>query len=158
MVILLTLQVSAYQAWTKYEPIFMTRSEMERAVASLPPREIETPGKIWLFNQYIFVIEQFRGIHVIDNSTPDNPVNIAFIHVDGCTDLAVTNGIIYTNNAVDLIAIKPDEDLQSIAVISRNRNALPAIKPPPPLDDHFYRYYSQFLEEDHIVVRWIENR
>ena len=154
-VIALMLQVTAFQFVPQFEPIFMSRSEMERSVAALPPREIENAGKLWVYDQYIFVIEQFRGIHVIDNSNPTEPMNLSFIHVDGCTDLAVSNGVIYTNNAVDLIAIKPSLDMQMIDVVSRNKNELPVLESPDPWNDW---YYLQFIPDDHIIVRWRENR
>ena len=87
-----------------YEPVMMTRGQMEAAIKIEPAKEIEKPGKLWVYHNFVFVIEQYRGIHVIDNSDPESPVPISFIHIDGCTDVAVKNGLIYANNAVDLVA------------------------------------------------------
>ena len=37
----------------------------------------------------IFVSERYRGIHVIDNSDPESPQDIAFIRVPGNIDIAM---------------------------------------------------------------------
>lgn len=147
LIILLSFQNSPQG----YEPVLMTRDALESAVQLRESREIEQPGKIWVFNEYIFVIEQYRGIHVIDNSDSSNPANIAFIQVDGCTDVAVKEGLIYANNAVDLIGIRTDLQQGTISIVSRNRNVLPEIKPP---DGWTYLDFERFRPENSIIVRY----
>jgi len=147
LIILLSFQNSPLG----YEPILMTRDALESAVQLRESREIEQPGKIWVYDNYIFVIEQYKGIHVIDNTDTSNPVNLAFIQVDGCTDVAVNQGIIYANNAVDLIGIRTDIDQESIAVLSRNRDVLPEINPP---DGRSYQNFDKFRPDNTIIVRY----
>jgi hypothetical protein len=113
-----------------FEPILMSREDMEAAVQVRNSREIEKPGKIWVYGNFIFVIEQCKGIHVLDNTDSENPKNLKFIQIDGCTDVAVNNGIIYANNAVDLVGLKPTLDYNSINLVSRNRNFLPQKQTP----------------------------
>jgi len=134
-----------------YEPVLMTRESMEAAVQVRDPQEIERPGKIWVYNQYIFLIEQFRGIHVINNVNPQDPKSEAFIHVDGCTDVAVKDGLIYANNAVDLIGIKPDINHKTIEVVSRIRNVLPELLPP---DGLYPSKFQKFRPENTVIVRY----
>jgi hypothetical protein len=134
-----------------YEPVLMTRDALESAVQLRESREIEQPGKIWVYDNFIFVIEQYRGIHVIDNTDTSNPVNLAFIQVDGCTDVAVNQGLIYANNAVDLIGIRTDLDQQSITVVSRNREVLPEISPP---DGWSYFNFNKYRPDNTIIVRY----
>ena len=134
-----------------YEPVLMTRDALESAVQLKDSREIERPGKIWIYDEYIFVIEQYRGIHVIDNSIPSEPQTVAFIQVDGCTDVAVNDGLIYANNAVDLIGIRTDLERQSISVVTRNRNVLPELSPP----EGWYNYnFEKFRPDNTIIVRY----
>jgi hypothetical protein len=137
----------------KFEPIFMARTEMENSTALLGPRTIESPGKIWVYGNYILVIEQFRGVHIVDNIDQNNPQNIAFIRVDGCTDVAVNNDIIYANNAVDMIGIQVNSTLDNIEVISRNRNALPPLQSPEPWGDW---YFVEQIPDGMIIVQWIQ--
>ena len=148
--------VMAFQSnWDRpasYEPIFMTRTEMESSTALFGPRTVESPGKVWIYNSYILIVEQFRGIHIVDNLDSNNPQNIGFIRVDGCTDVAVSNDIIYTNNAVDMIGIQVSSTMDQIEVISRNRNALPPLGSPEPWGDW---YFLEQIPNGMIVVRWI---
>ena len=135
----------------EFEPILMSREDMEAAVQVRNPREIEKPGKIWVYDNFIFVIEQYRGIHILDNTDSENPKNLRFMQIDGCTDVAVNNGIIYANNAVDLIGVRPASDYNSINVVSRNRNVLPEIQSP---SGWFNRDFEKFRPDDTIIVRW----
>ncbi len=137
-----------------YKPILMTRGNLESAVQWHDAREIERPGKIWVYNQFIFVIEQYRGIHVIDNTDAAAPKNLGFIQIDGCTDVAVKSGLIYANNAVDLIGVKPDPLSKSIAVVSRNRSVLPELIPP---DGSDLNRFSKNRPEGTIIVRYEQN-
>ncbi|MGV7225167.1 MAG: hypothetical protein ACQ9MH_27075 [Nitrospinales bacterium] len=134
-----------------YEPVLMMREDMEAAVQMRETREIENPGKIWVYDQYIFIIEQYKGIHVLDNTNPENPNNLSFIQVDGCSDVAVNNGLIYANNAVDLIGIKPSPDFQSMTVASRNRNVLPELSNPMQWSN---RDFEKNRPHNSIIVRW----
>lgn len=135
----------------EYEPILMSRQDMEAAVQLDAIRPIESEGKMWLYNDFIFLIEQYQGIHIIDNSDPENAATIRFIQIDGCTDLTMNNDILYANNAVDMIGIRGNTDFSSINVVSRNRNALPQVSSPQ-------RWYDGYFSDaigDKIVVRWI---
>lgn len=135
----------------EYEPILMSRAEMEEAVQIREPREIESPGKIWVYNDFIFIIEKYRGIHVLNNINPENPINLSFIQIDGCTEVAVKSGIIYANNAVDLIGIKPQSDYKSISVVSRNRNILPKLHAPAGV---YITGFDKNRPDNTIIVRW----
>jgi hypothetical protein len=129
----------------------LKRVDFESLFEVLPAREIESPGKIWVFNSYILLVEQYQGIHVIDNSSPNSPRRTNFISIVGCTELAVRNGIIYANNAVDLIGIKGNSNFTEFELLSRNRDVLPIISSPEPWSDW---YYIEQLPEDMIIINW----
>jgi hypothetical protein len=52
-------------------------------------RKHSTAGKLFIQGHYIFLNEVDKGIHVIDNSNPAQPRNVAFIDIPGNVDLAV---------------------------------------------------------------------
>jgi hypothetical protein len=135
----------------KFEPIMMSRADLEASFAIEPAREIEKPGKLWVYNNFIMLIEQYRGIHIIDNSDPNNPQRVAFIRIEGCTEVAVREGILYANNAVDLVGVKATADFSSLEIVSRNRDVMPVISSPEPWDDE---YYLSRIPDDMIIVRW----
>ncbi len=134
-----------------YEPVLMSREDMEAAVQVGEVRDIERPGKIWVYNNFIFVIEQYKGIHILDNTNPKNPENLGFIQIDGCTDVAVRNGVIFANNAVDLIGVKPSSDYKSAIVVSRNRNILPELASPEGWNSYDFEKYRP---KNTVIVRW----
>jgi hypothetical protein len=142
----------APQPPTNFEPILMTRGDMEASVSLHEPKAIESPGKIWVYNDYIFLIEQYKGIHVIDNSDPATSKTIAFIQIDGCTEVAVKDGILYANNAVDMIGLKWNSGQGLVEVVSRNKNILPFVSSPEPWNDW---YFIEKLPADLIIVRWV---
>ncbi|MDD3738917.1 MAG: hypothetical protein PHP31_06455 [Lentimicrobiaceae bacterium] len=138
-----------------YNPVYMKRADMEKAVGLQTNVPVKNPGKIYLHNNYILLNELYEGIHIIDNSDPSNPVKVAFIHIDGCVDMAVKDNIIYADNAVDLIAIKVSDNFQNIEVTERIRNIFPEFEDP-------FRQWSThsinlYRPEDGILVAWKKN-
>jgi hypothetical protein len=116
--------------YSQYEPIFMYRSELEGSVKLEAPMPIQNPGKIYLKDDLIFINEKFFGIHVIDNTNPIEPENFAFIHIDGCIDMAMKDNVLYADNAVDLISVSLNQNLIGIQVTSRIKNVFPEVKAP----------------------------
>lgn len=74
-------------------------------VQSKTSRTIENPGKIYYYNDYLFINEVMKGVHIIDNSTPSAPQKIAFVEIPGNIDLAVIGDIMYADSYTDLLAI-----------------------------------------------------
>jgi hypothetical protein len=138
--------------YNTYEPVFMLRSEMEKNVKLEEPRSIKNAGKIYLKDHLIFINEKYKGIHVIDNSVPETPVNIAFIKVDGCIDMAISQNVLYADNAVDLIALKLNEGMKSIEVVKRIKNVFP--EPVSPDGRSLTWREQQAIPDNAILVRW----
>ncbi|HEY9258319.1 hypothetical protein, partial [Chitinophaga sp.] len=61
-----------------YTPVFMSVKDYLATAKSEPPKALGVTGKIYTKDQYIFVSEPYEGIHIIDNSQPKAPKNIAF--------------------------------------------------------------------------------
>jgi hypothetical protein len=135
-----------------YAPVYMDRSAMEAAVKMEAAQPLRATGKIYLYGQYILVNEKFKGIHVIDNSNPAAPQNIAFLHIDGCIDMAMKNNVLYADNAIDLIAIKTTDNFSSVQVTERIKNIFPETEAP---DGNWSSYYvNQFRPRNGILVAW----
>lgn len=135
-----------------YLPVYMDRSEMENAVKIESAQPLHATGKIYLYGQYILVNEKYKGIHVIDNSNPAAPQNMAFLHIDGCIDMAMKNNVLYADNAIDLIALKTSDNFASVQVTGRIKNIFPETEAP---DRYFPAYYiNQFRPRNGILVAW----
>jgi hypothetical protein len=104
----------------------MTRAELEASVKFAPAKELTEAGKIYVYDDKLFICEPYKGVHVINNSDPRNPYRTDFIEVPGCVDIAVQNNILYADNAVDLVAI----DLAEQKEVAREQNAFKSIAPP----------------------------
>jgi hypothetical protein len=132
-----------------YIPVFMTRADLEKSVFYQPAgRDLEDPGKIYYKFPYIYVNEKYKGIHLINNSDPQNPVKEGFIVAPGCIDIAVKGNILYLDNAVDLVAF----NLTTKQVSKRIREIFPE-----PLSPENETFFIEDDREDYILVGWKKN-
>jgi hypothetical protein len=136
----------------QYSPVYMVRAEMENAIKIEVAQPLHATGKIYLYGQYILINEKYKGIHVIDNSNPEAPKNIAFLHIDGCIDMAMKNNVLFADNAIDLIALKTTDNFASIQVTERIKNIFPETESP----DRNWSPYSvnRFRPKNGILVAW----
>jgi hypothetical protein len=102
---------SHYSYW---EPVYRTQAEARANIKNNPSKTIERPGKIYIRGNYIFLNEVDKGIHIIDNSNPAAPRNIAFIDIPGNMDMAVKGNMLYADFYTDLVAINISDPLQVI--------------------------------------------
>jgi hypothetical protein len=127
----------------------MTRSDLDQSVSfQQGARAVENPGKIYYKAPYIYINERYKGVHIINNSDPQNPVTESFILAPGCIDIAVKGTILYMDNAVDLVAF----DLSSKKITKRIRNVFP--EPASPDNERNYSYRDS---KDFILVGWKQN-
>ncbi|WP_296620525.1 hypothetical protein [Marivirga sp.] len=105
-----------------YRPIYATESEI--AIKTLSAREIEDPGKIYVINDYLLLVDILKGIHVFDNENPENPQNIGFIQITGSNDVAVRDNILYADQATDLLAIDISNP-ENVKLASRVKGVFP---------------------------------
>ncbi len=130
-----------YRGWAPY---FMTRPELEKSVSYADEtREMVDPGKICIAGDNIYVVERYKGIHVIDNTDPADPRQTGFIVAPGCMDVAVQGSVIYLDNAVDFVAF----DMTASEVTKRLKHYFP--EPVSPSGQYYYNDSS-----DMILVGW----
>jgi hypothetical protein len=96
---------SRTEEYIAYNPVFKRIEEMRVPASFGAARSLESPGKIFYYKGYLFINEMNKGIHVIDNTNPESPVNIGFIDLPGTLDMAVNNDILYADNYLDLVGI-----------------------------------------------------
>lgn len=142
----------AVDGTSAYSPVLMKRSELEQSVKMDAARTLKDPGKIYTYGNYIFISERYEGVHVIDNTDPTNPVNISFVVVPGCVDMAVKNNVMYVDNAVDLVSLSI-ESVSDIKVLSRNANVFPEL-PPPDMNIVPEAYTNSNRPENTIIIGW----
>lgn len=93
-----------------------------KEITVLPPQSITALGKLYYKSPYLYATDKNRGIHVFDNTNPEDPEKVAFIKIAGNSDLSIRGNTLYANNVGDLVAINISQ-LDSIEVISRIEGA-----------------------------------
>ena len=86
-------------------PVYMSYSDLRSAVKCTDSVSLEKPGKIYFKDNYIYINEYFKGVHVIDNTNPAIPKEKKFINTPGNVDIAIKDNILYADSYVDLVAI-----------------------------------------------------
>ncbi|MDR2129810.1 MAG: hypothetical protein LBP56_01350 [Odoribacteraceae bacterium] len=128
-----------------YTPVFMERAELEKSVFyQAGARDLVNPGKLYYKSPYIYVNEKYKGVHVINNTTPTAPVSEGFIVAPGCIDMAIKGDILYLDNAVDLVAF----NLSTKQVTERVKAIFPE-----PLSPDGYACYTK-RPENFVLVGW----
>jgi len=103
-----------------YKPIYVSYDNIHD-VSSGSPVPIVNPGKIYLYNNLVFINEKGRGVHVINNTNPSAPQKTHFITIPGNYDIAIKNNFLYADNACDLVTIDIN-NLDNVSISSRISN------------------------------------
>ncbi len=98
-------ECEAKATYTQYLPVYLQTDEIRQNIVVEGPRELCKPGKLFYYQDYIYVNEYRQGIHVIDSRDANNPVNVAFVNIPGNVDVAVKGNIMYADNYIDLISL-----------------------------------------------------
>ena len=88
------------------EPVYLGYAELREAVRVTEPRALEDVGRVYLYEDTLFLNARNEGVHVIDNADPAEPRAVSFIEIPGNTELAIRDGVLYADSYVDLVAIE----------------------------------------------------
>lgn len=112
-----------------YVPIYDSVSMFQ--IKALPPQPVLKGGKIYVWGNYLFQVEQVKGVHIFNYADRKNPVKIGFIQSRGCNEVAAKGNYLIVNNMSDLVMIdvsKPDD----VKEVGRVRKV-------------FYNYYYDYI-------------
>jgi len=112
-----------YADYLVARPLTMTRSEFRNSVDIVDPIPIRESGKIYAYENYIFVNDKYKGVHVIDNTDPTAPRKVSFIKIAGNVDISVKNNFLYADSITDLIVLDIS-DLNNITIVNRLEDVL----------------------------------
>lgn len=138
------LKDTASRTYTMYIPVYKTSAEVRSNIKNDVPVAVKKAGKMFVLGNYIYLNEIDKGIHVIDNSNPANPVNKYFIAIPGNIDLAVTGNTLYADLYTDLVTLDIS-DPSAVQVKKITDNVFP------------FRRYSGFVADNtKIITEWIK--
>lgn len=93
------------RTYRKTVPVQIALDDLRKPITSGPAQAVADPGKLYVKDQYLFIVELKKGIHVFDNSNPASPRAISFLTIPGTVDLAVRDNILYADSFIDLVSI-----------------------------------------------------
>lgn len=112
-----------YDEYLVARPITMSKAEFKNSIDIVAPVPMGESGKIYVYADYIFVNDKYRGVHVLDNKDPRAPKKIAFIKIPGNVDISVKDGYLYADSITDLVVLDIS-DMNNIKQVNRLENVL----------------------------------
>ncbi len=124
-------------------PVYQEKAAVYANIKSNAPREVTSPGKIFIYGKYLFLNEVDKGVHIIDNSNPASPVVKAFVNIPGNLDIAVKGNTMYADLYGDLVVVDIANPLQ-VSFVRHITNVFPERK-----------YANGFIPDSNmIIVDW----
>lgn len=110
-------------------PVYMDRQSFKKSVKVTDKQDIAEPGKIYFKDNYVFINEALKGIHIINNINPADPVFVSFISIPGNMDMAIKDSILFADSFTDLVALDIS-DIMNIRETGRVDSIFPYSLPP----------------------------
>jgi hypothetical protein len=137
------------EVFTANSPVYLSYDDLRASVKMSAARNLVNPGKIYFKDGYIFINEELKGIHIINNLNPANPQKIGFIEIPGNVDIAIKNNILYADSYIDLVAIDIS-NINAPTEVSRVEDIFPYTTPPY---DENYRV-ANVDQDKGVVIDW----
>lgn len=105
-------------------------------------QRLKRTGKIHSLDNWLFVVEKYRGIHIFDVTDQLNPIRKLYLPIPGALDLTIKDGILYSSAFSDLISLDLDKLLQTDGLelaVSRQEDVFEY-----PASHQFYPRYPQY--------------
>lgn len=101
-----SLTLSSCEESIKLDITHATHAQLrQRDVVIKDAQPIEQTGKIYVKDNFLYVNEQGKGIHIIDNSNPAAPKKVKYLAIPGNLDVAMKGDYLYADSYMDLLAI-----------------------------------------------------
>ncbi|WP_248724058.1 LVIVD repeat-containing protein [Seonamhaeicola sp. ML3] len=133
-------------------PEFVSKTEFRKMVDIVPPRPVKQAGKIYAYNDYIFVNDVNKGVHIIDNSNPESPKAIKYITIPGNEDISIKDNYLYADSATDLVVFNIS-NINDITQVERLENVFEIYNYRIP-EEAFATDYSDFNWDTDIIIDW----
>lgn len=117
------LKDSFRETYKIYTPIYKSLTQVRAEMKSGPAQPLQNIGKLNVFGRYIFLNEINKGVHIIDNSNPAAPRNLAFIKVPNNIDIAVKGSYLYADSYSD-IAVFDISDPTNVTAVKFMNNVI----------------------------------
>lgn len=139
-------------------PETMSKSALRSGVQVSAPQPILNSGKIYAYQNYLFINDKNRGVHVIDNTNPELPIATFFLKIPLNEDISIKDDVLYADSGVDLVVFDIS-DLNAIQLMSRVEEVFDVYNAQFPDEDYEWIEYGGFNYDDEVIVNWkVEQR
>ena len=148
---LLVLMISScedktLQTYMANIPVYMSYDVLRTSFKVSEEQPLQKPGKIYFKDNYMYINEYQKGIHVVDLSDPENPLKKSFIEIPGNVDMSIRNDVLYAESYVDLVLIDVSDPTQP-KFIKRIEDMFEYVIPP-----YDYEYPVDEIDRDKGVI------
>jgi hypothetical protein len=117
------------EEYLSLEPVYMSYKDFREAVKSESTHSLEKPGKIYYKDNYLYINEIMKGIHIYNNTNPASPQYVGFIAIPGNIDMVIRENIMYADSYIDLVGIDISNPA-SAKEVARLKGVFPYAVPP----------------------------
>jgi hypothetical protein len=117
-----------YKEYKGNAPVYLSYSNLRTAIALEQNVDLKDPGKIYYKDNYIFIVEELKGIHIFDNANPATPVKKVFVKLPGVVDISISGNIMYADSYIDLVVLDV-QNIDNIHEVGRIEDVLPYTVP-----------------------------
>lgn len=149
-IIFYSCEDTTIREYTGYAPVYLSFKDLRASVVQEQNVDLKNPGKIYFKDNYIFIVEELKGIHVFDNTNHSSPVQKTFIKIPGVVDISISGSIMYADSYVDIVAIDV-ENIDNIHEVGRINDILPYTIPAT-ADSQFPTGYVD--KDKGVVIDW----
>ena len=149
-VVMTSCEDKRLQTYMANVPLYMTYDELRSSFKVGAEQALEKPGKIYFKDNYMYINEYQKGIHVVDLSDPENPDRKVFIEIPGNVDISIRNDVLFAESYVDLVLIDVSDPSQPI-FIKRIEDMFEYVIPP-----YDYDYPLDEIDQDKGVITGYE--
>ena len=91
--------------YTKATAVYSDLSEIRDVPLKGEIQSVDNPGKIFVSEEVILIGEEEKGIHIIDNTDPANPIPMGFINIPGNREFYIEDEQLYAESVYDMLKI-----------------------------------------------------
>jgi len=109
---------------TVANPVYLSYQDLRNSVVIEGPRDLEAIGRVYLYQNHIFLNQRNTGIHILDNTDSSSPVNVGFIAIPGNTEVNIADNNLYADSYIDLLTFDIS-NLSNIFLVAREQDIFP---------------------------------
>lgn len=108
--------------YVRLDPVYVTADEFRKEeISTTPDWQLENPGKIYFYKNYLLINEKGKGVHFYDLKDPANPAHKVFYQIDGNFDMAIKDDLLVVDNVIDLVSIDIS-DVENPVIVRRHED------------------------------------